>query len=382
MNKDTIVICHIIYKLDYGGLENGLVNLINRMPFERYKHIIISMKHATDFRKRINRSDVELYELNKSEGKDFSIYGKMWTLLKQIRPDIVHTRNLPTLDMLVPAYLAGIRSLVHSEHGLNMTELDGRCLKYNILRWVSQFIVKEYISVSKDLANWLNKTVRIKANKISIIVNGVDTNKFYPATRPGNLLPPNFVPDNAIIIGTIGRLETVKNQISLAHAFIRILDQDPELRSRLRLIIVGDGTCMDEIKDLLEQNNASDLSLLPGFTDNVIEYYHAFDIFVLPSKREGFSNTLLEAMACGLPVVATNTGGNPELVNDNITGFLVPTASLDILAEALLRYINNTSCIDKHGKTARKIALMDYSITTMVEKYCSFYDRLSSHIET
>src|SRR5579862_5398231 len=138
------LICHIIYRLTIGGLENGLVNLVNNLPEDRWRHAIICVSEATEFKARIRRPDVAIHELKKRPGKDIGAYRRMWRVLCQLRPDIVHTRNLPALDMIAPAYIAGVPRFIHSEHGFTMMEIDGKNAKYNRLRRLSRLAVDRY----------------------------------------------------------------------------------------------------------------------------------------------------------------------------------------------------------------------------------------------
>src|SRR5579863_8599679 len=133
------LVCHIIYRLAFGGLENGVVNLINTLPDE-YEHAVVCVTAATEFRQRIRRPGVAIHEIGKQPGKDLGAYGRMWRLLRQLRPRIVHTRNLPALDMLAPAWFAGVPRFVHSEHGLDLIELDGKNALYNRLRRASRLV--------------------------------------------------------------------------------------------------------------------------------------------------------------------------------------------------------------------------------------------------
>ncbi len=116
---------HVIHGLRTGGLENGLVNLINRTPSERYRHAVVCLTGYDRFAERIERDDVPLVALGKREGKDPGLYLRTWHRLRQLRPEIVHTRNLGTLDMLLPAWLAGVPIRVHGEHGRDMVDLHG-----------------------------------------------------------------------------------------------------------------------------------------------------------------------------------------------------------------------------------------------------------------
>ena len=113
-----------------GGLENGLVNVINRMPADRYRHVIISLIDYTDFRNRIKNPNVEVYALHKRPGKDLRLYAKLWRLFRILKPDIVHTRNLATLEAQLPAMVAGVPHRIHGEHGRDIEDLDGTRRKY------------------------------------------------------------------------------------------------------------------------------------------------------------------------------------------------------------------------------------------------------------
>jgi sugar transferase (PEP-CTERM/EpsH1 system associated) len=365
----------VIYRLDFGGLENGLVNLINYLPAERFRHAVICITHATDFRLRIERSDVEIIELGKRDGKDLATYGRMWRAIRALQPDIVHTRNLPALDMLAPTALAGVRRFVHSEHGLDVIELDSYKARYLWLRRISQFLVRRYITVSRDLETWLNREALIAKEKIAVIYNGVDTMRFHPGDPPPNFLPLGFAPLDAFVIGTVGRLEAVKDQLLLARAFCRLLDLDPALRSRARLVIVGDGSLRAEIENMLSGANLRELAWLPGFRSNAEIFYRAFDVFVLPSRREGISNTVLEAMASGLPVVATHVGGNPEIVLSS-TGQLVPAGDPDAMARALMRYIRDPNLAGQQGRAGLARAETGFSLPAMMQSYMEVYDNL------
>ena len=370
------VICHIIHKLDFGGLENGLVNLINAMPSDEYRHVIVSLKPSTDFQKRISQPDVQVVTINKAEGKDLGAYLRLWRLLRSLHPDIVHTRNIPALDMLFPAAMAGVKRLVHSEHGLDITELDGHHVRYNRLRRLSRTVAKRYIAVSRDLQLWLHEGIGIPEEKISLIYNGVDTNRFHPNQTLALDISHEFVMPQLFVLGTVGRLESIKDQVTLARAFVRILELRPALRQTLRLAIVGDGNLRFEVEKILDSAGSRALAWLPGFRNDASYLYPLFDVFVLPSRREGISNTLLEAMASGLPVVATCVGGNPEVVEENVTGFLVEPNDPELMAHALLRYINDATLVTEHGRAARARVEKHFSLDAMVSEYRRVYELL------
>jgi sugar transferase (PEP-CTERM/EpsH1 system associated) len=370
------LICHIILRLAVGGLENGLVNLINNLPIDAYAHAIVCIDEATEFRRRIERGDVEIHEIHKRPGKDIGAYGRVWRVLRQLKPQLVHTRNLPALDMIAPAWLAGVRKLVHSEHGLDLMEIEGKSAKYNRLRRLSRFAVDRYIAVSADLSSWLRNEIGVPNSRLETIYNGVDTRRFFPDPLTRSILPEGFAPTEAVVVGTLGRLDPLKNQLALVDAFARLLTRNPALREKLRLVIAGEGESRSAIEMALSKAGISDLAWLPGVRNDTVDFYRSIDIFVLPSLREGISNTLLEAMASGLPVIAARVGGNPEIVPDGVAGQLVAAADPEMFAAAIWKYIEHPVLMREHGKAGRAHMLGNFSLEKMVERYDRVYRSL------
>ena len=178
------------------------------------------------------------------------------------------------------------------------------------------------------------------------------------------------------IIGTVGRMEAVKDQLNLANAFIRLVNACPQGSKFLRLIMIGDGMLRKPALSLLDAAGLGDIAWLPGECDNVPELLGAMDVFVLPSLAEGISNTILEAMATGLPVVATDVGGNSEIMLHGITGLLVPRSDPDALAAAIRRYVDDPDLRRIHGAHARSRCETEFSISTMLRNYQNLYDEL------
>ena len=173
-NRKPPLIAHVIFRLDVGGLENGLVNLINGLPVDRFRHAIICIDDFTEFRQRIRRDDVEIIAIRKKPGTDPAALWRLYRVFRRIKPDIVHTRNLAALDALLPAFLAGVRMRIHSEHGWDVNDLDANNKKLRLLRKLHSPLVNQFIAVSRDLADYLIRKVGISESRISQIYNGVD----------------------------------------------------------------------------------------------------------------------------------------------------------------------------------------------------------------
>ncbi len=367
------LVVHIIHRLAIGGLENGLVNLINHMPAGRYRHAIVCMTQSTDFRLRIKKTGVDVYELHKQPGHDIGLYFRLWRLLRSLRPAVVHTRNLGTLECQFIALLAGVHARIHGEHGRDMSDIDGRNARYLRLRKIFRPLISRYIAVSRDLAQWLREQVQVPPARVVQIYNGVDQQRFRPRSSwLREALPAGFAAPGVVVLGTVGRLSGEKDQLTLVRAFKLACARNPQ--SQLRLVLVGDGPLQADIKQEILAAQLTEQVWMPGARSDIAEILRALDIFVLPSLGEGISNTILEAMASGLAVIATRVGGNPELVVDNETGVLVPAADAEAMAQAIGRYLTLPSLIRQHGEAGRACVEREYSMEAMVRHYMAVYD--------
>jgi sugar transferase (PEP-CTERM/EpsH1 system associated) len=372
MSVERPLIAHVVYRFDYGGLENGVVNLINGLPEASFRHAIIALTEASDFRRRIRRQDVSVHALNKRQGKDPGAYMRLFRLLRQLRPAIVHTRNLGTLDCTLVARLAGVPSRIHGEHGWDTYDPDGTNRKYRALRRMLNPTIDRFVTVSRELEQWLVQNVGIRAAKVQRICNGVDTDVFKPrVSRERQLLPAERFPQQSIVVGSVTRFQEIKDPLNLVRGFIAAR-RDPRGQA-LRLLMIGDGSLRAPAQALLDEAGESANAWLPGSRDDVAALLGEMDVFALSSRREGISNTVLEAMASGVPVVASATGGNLELIEDGRTGMLVPPADSEAIARALLSYASDDSLRERHGHAARARAEREYSLRRMLSDYENLY---------
>ena len=375
MSDTRPLVAHVMYRFDTGGLENGIVNLINHMPESAYRHAVISLTTITDFKDRIKRKDVEFYALHKNPGHVLWIYPQLYRLFRQIKPSIVHTRNLAALEVTIPAWFAGVKVRIHGEHGRDVGDFDGTNKKYQWIRRVYSPFVKHYLALSKDLAQYLTHTIGISIKRVAQIYNGVDAVKFYPASSRLPISDCPFNENGLWLIGTAGRMQTVKDQTNLAHAFVEALKIAPELTTKLRLVMVGEGPLRKDSIAILQAAGVQHLAWLPGERSDVADIMRGLDCFVLPSLGEGISNTILEAMACGLPVIATAVGGNVELVVEGQSGMLAPAANPNALAKAILSLALHPERSRKMGLHGRQLVEKNYSMEAMVGSYQRLYDK-------
>jgi len=362
------LIAHILHRLDYGGLENGLVNLLNRFPDDLGRHAVICVTDYSDFSRRIERSEVEIFALHKKPGKDPAAYWRLLHLLRKLQPDLVHTRNPGVLDCAAVALMAGVKLRVHGYHGWDVDDLHGSNPRRRRLRRLLHPLVTRFVTVSNDIRRWLTDDEGIGSERVERIYNGVDTARFQPAeTR---------IASPRLRIGTVGRLQTVKNQVLLIDALVCLREQGADLAGNLEVSLIGDGPERAGLEQRILADGLEQIVTITGWRDDIPATMQALDLFVLPSLNEGISNTVLEAMASGLPVVATAVGGNAELVQDGETGRLVTPQDPRALAAALSDYLDDREKLLRHGTAARARAVRLFSLDAMTAAYASFYRQL------
>lgn len=362
-----IHVLHLLYRFAAGGMENVIVQLINHLPHDKYRHTVVALTTADpDFARRIAHDDVAIIELNKPPGQPFKLYPRFYRLLKDLRPDVQHSGNLAALEFQVVAWAAAVPRRIHAEHGWDIADPDGSNQRYRLLRKLHQRFVHEFIAVSPQLYHYLSERVGIQKSRLHLIPNGVDTDRFRPA-QPGDPRPEGFPfsrPDH-FVIGTVGRLEPIKNQILLAQAFVELVQNNPDEAGRLRLAIIGDGPLKNNIGQILREARLDDRLWMPGSRTDIPEILRAFDCFVLPSLAEGTSCTLQEAMATGLPIVVTDVGGNSDLLAGGKYGKLVPLEGSHKIAQALMLAMTQ----GVRNLSARQVVCERYGIMKMMTQY-------------
>lgn len=375
-NGQRPLIAHIVFSFHAGGLENGVVNLINHLPGQQFRHALIALTDCSPaFLARIQRNDLQVHTLHKPPGQTARIYPALYRLLRSLRPDIVHTRNLAALEAQVPAALAGVRARIHGEHGWDVSDPDGLGRKNRFIRRLYSPFVHRYVALSRDIESYLTGRVGIAARRVQRICNGVDVQRFSPADGGGRaaLAGSPFNDAGLQVFATVGRLQAIKDQSLLLRAFARVLQQLPAQRARLRLMIVGDGPLRTPLQAEAEALGLAPVVWFAGERADVDAVMRAADVFVLPSRAEGISNTVLEAMASGLPVIASRVGGNPELVVHRACGLLVPAGDEAALAQAMSVYVENEAQRRQDGARARARVEDGFSLQGMVRAYEQLY---------
>ncbi len=376
MKTEPQLIVHVVFRFGVGGLENGIVNLVNHLSRDRWRHAIVSLTDISqEFTERIVHPDVTYVALGKRPGHLVREYPALLREFRALRPAIVHTRNLAALEAVVPAWAAGVPVRIHGEHGWDTQDPAGRRRRYRLVRKLYRPFVSRYIALSRHLADYLEQQVGVPDAKLSQIYNGVDTDRFFPSIGRGAIPGCPFEGSECWLVGSVGRLENIKDPLNLVRAFVRARAIHPVAAQRLRLVIAGEGALRQDAESILTEAGAREFAWFAGERDDVPQFMRGLDCFVLPSLAEGVSNTVLEAMATRLPVVATRVGGNAELIESGMTGTLVPSAHPDGLASAILAYFDDRVTAHRHAKAAQRAVSTRFSLATMVAAYERVYER-------
>lgn len=353
-----IKILHIMQSLEVGGMENGVVNIVNKIDKKKYPSTIYCTKNLGSLANKLLDSKSVFFK-----HKDTSLLKVSARLLLYClrnKPDIIHTHGWGTL---VPGFVVAkiLRiKIIHGEHGTVYFDRkkDVERQKYMLAR------TNKNLFVSKLLEKSFRHVITSCTNN-RVIYNGVDINRFKPMSINVHDYYSNA--NNALIIGVVGRLVPVKNHLWLIEALNELLGES------VKLMIVGDGELKNDIKNLIEKKKLRSKVCVYGETVQPEVLMNCFDVFVLPSLSEGLSNTIIEAMATGLPVIAANVGGNSELVSDNENGFLYESNNENDFKNKFRVLVDDQQKRHEFGCRSREIVENNFKMSKMIENYQDVY---------
>lgn len=360
---EPLRVMHLLLKFGFGGSEGGVLKLANGFDRSQIQPSICSCLPADAIKRKL-APDVRLFEMNRRSGNDLGFVARLWQLLRRERPHVLHTHGWATLcEGVLAGRLASVPVIVHGEHGT--LETRQRNLLLQRLVWGR---ADQVLSVSSRLAEKMAATVRFPLERIQTIPNGVDLIRFKPDRRAAGRRALG-VDSRDLVIGTVGRLLPVKDH----RAFISALDGLKGRGQSFKAIIVGDGPLRQELGDYVATRDLQQAVMFLGNRVDIETVLAGFDIFVSSSISEGLSNTILEAMASGLAVVATDVGGTSELVVNESTGFLVPPGDPAALTDAMLTLVKDDGQRRAMGAAGRVRAEAEFDVSGMIEKYAQLY---------
>ncbi|HEU4723707.1 MAG TPA: glycosyltransferase [Candidatus Eisenbacteria bacterium] len=368
-------VAHVVDVLALAGMEYGVVKLVNRLDAARVRSMIVCMRHRRDDVSTLLSPDVPVFEMRKASGRNWRVILRLADLFRAERVDAVHSHNWSTfLYTVCAARLARVPIVIHGEHGKDDTlrhpkrELGSRILAMG---------VDCVCAVSRDLAAEVAREWKVPSDRIRWIPNGVDLEAFGGDDRsPGLRGELGLAPDD-LVVTNIGGFRGVKDHATLLRAFARVHGAEP----RARLLLIGQGSAENPKGGL--DREAADLGVaaavrFAGVRTDIPRLMRTTDVYVNSSRYEGMSNTILEAMAAGRPVVATAVGGTPDLVVDGETGHLVPSGDPDAMARRILELLKDVSRRAEMGRAGRARMEAVHSMPGMVRAYAALYAELAA----
>ncbi len=368
-------VLQVVNSLGVGGTEYGVLKIMTHLNGAMFEQRICAMRGVDQALPELPALAGGVFVAGEKNGKwQFPLF-RLARIMRAFRPHIVHSRNWGAVEAIPAARLAGVPVAIHSEHGYELEMLSGLPARHRVLRRGLYALADAVFAVTRELRDFHARQAWVSPDKIRVLYNGVDTQRFSPrADVRRRLRKERGIPAGSFLIGSVGRMVPIKDYGTLLRAAEILIRGGLDVR----VLLVGSGA---ELAGL--QRYAGGSTELAGrvwFTGavhNVPELLNAMDAYVLPSICEGMSNTLLEAMASGLPVVATRVGGNPEVVEENRAGRLFSPRDADGLARCLLPLVRNKELRNGLGAAARRRAVERFSLERMLQEYQNLYWELA-----
>jgi sugar transferase (PEP-CTERM/EpsH1 system associated) len=354
-----INILFVILSLEIGGMEQVVADLIRHVDPEQFTPVVACLEALGPIATELSKQGVTVVLVGKMTPMlSFAYPDKLVKLIRDYRIDVVHVHSGCWHKAALAARLCGIRNVIYTEHGRIFPDNKAVMLLDRLYAPLTRHVVV----VSDNLAEYMCSVVGIPSKKISVIINGIDVERFRIARCPSTT-------DDNLRIGIIARLAPVKDIATLVRAMAIVNQHNPHLL----LSIVGDGPERGHLELLVNDLGLSPVVTFHGFRRDIPEVLRKIDIFTLCSLSEGTSITLLEAMASGKPVVVTNVGGNPAIVEQGVNGFLVPAGEPESLAQALLKLADDPALRQSMAAANINKVTEHYSIQAMARHYEALY---------
>jgi glycosyltransferase involved in cell wall biosynthesis len=370
-------IVHVVESLAVGGLERVVLTLVAWQCAQGHSCRIVCLFTEGALAEEARALGVEVVVIGKTKGLDVRAARQLRNVLRQPfdsgRTHVVHTHN-PVAHYYAAAASVGLGlpCLINTRHGMGVGRQN---IQLNLLYRLALLGTRHAVAVCNAGRDHFVKTGLIPAAKAAVVRNGVAVNAMTVRSPQAKqrLLSELRRPGVSVVIGTVGRLNPVKDQASLLRALARLRDVTNGIERSVELVLVGDGASRPALQALALELRISHCVHFLGMRHDVADLLAGFDVFALPSLSEGYSLALVEAAAAGLPIVATHVGGNADIVEEGATGLLVPVQDVAVLTQALAMLIDNPALRERMGHAGRQWALAQGTVAAMGQAYEALY---------
>jgi sugar transferase (PEP-CTERM/EpsH1 system associated) len=370
---ERIRLLHVVDLLTVAGMEYGVIKLLNHLDPRRYDSMICCQSHQVDATRSLLGAHVRVFEMHRRPGFDGGLVLHMASLFRREHVQIVHSHNWPTfLYSCLATSLAGTPVFLHGEHG---HEDPGAPVRRLGVKRILARRPARLTTVSAGLSEELRTLWRVPADRVQTVANGVDLARFGAEGARESIRRELGLDPDTLVVTSVGMVRPVKDHPTLLRAFALSHRDHPAAR----LLLVGKGD-WDPIRELARGLGIESAVVVAGERRDIPEILAGSDVYVNSSTTEGMSNTILEAMAAGRPVVATAVGGNPELVEEGVTGFLVPAGNPEVIGAAISRLLSDGDLRQRMGQAGRNRVELRHSLERMARDYDSLYRAEMAHV--
>jgi len=365
------VVCHLVLSLGVGGTERLVCEMCRDLTSE-FEVLVCCLDEPGIWGRKLRREGIPVYALYRSPGIDLSVVFALARLLKKQKVNLIHAHQYSPFfygalaRLLIPAV-----KLLFMEHGRHWPEVK-KPLKNLINRFFFQRLAHEMVAVSREVRERLVLYEGLSRQKIRVIYNGIKDIPRLSTEERQHLRKKWGFRKEDFVVTTVGRFDPIKNLPMLLQALAIARGQN----GCLRAFLIGDGPEREKLETLVGILGLEGEVVFTGFREDAVRLIQAADCFVLSSFSEGTSLALLEAMAAGLPCVVTDVGGNPEVVADSETGFVVPSRDVVKMAAAFSLLAEKRDLARKMGEAARKRFKSHFTFAKMMQEYRSLYRRM------
>lgn len=364
MENYPLKLMHIVLSLNTGGLEKVVINLLKGVDRDTYTPILCCLEEPGTLAPEVEQLGVKIIVLEKKRtGIDYLAVAKLASILRREGVNIIHCHGTaPQFYGALAGRIVRVPRIIYTKHDRIPCNTKSELLMRRFLARMTSKV----IAVSDDAREVAVNVEKIPQEKVITIFNGIDTQKYRLNIDIIAKKLEIGVSAYDFVIGIVARLAPEKDHNMLLDAF-RIVRE--RMNQGIKLVIVGGGDLREELENKAKLLSINDDVIFLGERHDIPELLAAFNLFALSSTTEGLSITLLEAMAAELPIVATDVGGNPEIVLNDQTGLIVPAKSPDSMAQSIMKIINNKNMAEKMGEAGREMVCANFSLEAMIQKH-------------
>jgi len=356
----------LIAQLGRGGAERQVYELATRLDHGRVLPLIVTFEPDVEYRGMLERAGIEVIALDKSGPREPLALGRLASIMRERRIDLVHAYLFSaSWRAVLASRLARVRPVICAVRSTSVAMSARLRAMDRVTLRSADLVIANAPSVRDDIA----ERTGIPPSRIRVILNGVDTAAFGPGSSPLREAWTAGSPPDAPLVGFVGGFREAKDPCLFVRVAARVARDHPAAR----FVMVGDGELRPDVEAEIARTGVGDRLTLAGVRPDMPDVFRALDVAVVTSYREGCCNAILEAMATGRPVVATAVGGNPDIVEEERTGWLFPHGDVEAGAAAISRVLTDGSSAERMGRTALERARREFSVEAMVRATTELY---------